>query len=507
MRMHDLSFNSANAACIAAVLIFFIAIAATPLVAEGKRALVSVDTMSPGAAVPELTFGNNVKVWGSGAADMVWDCTNHRFYDGVIERLRPLGATMLRFPGGGQAEGYDWRAAVGKSRGGAGTRFEFGTDEFMELCRVLNATPIIIVNWDAGAKEAADWVEYCNGSPETPMGKLRAANGHVEPYGVRYWELGNEKWIKIPAKKYAESIPEFSRLMKMADPGVKLGGVGWAWTNWRSHYTKEADPWNETVLAIAGKYLDAFVIHTYCWIDPKPTVEQRNADLARTVLGWPNQMARELAGVKESFARAGVPDLPIWITEFNGYYGEQGMCRILGHTLNGVLIASMLNEFIRLGFPIVCNWDMACSGYGRFAAIANPKPGVWNYRPSWHVLSLYSAQCRGSLLPVAAEAPLFDHRKYSIVFEGKDTPGIDAVAVKNDGVVTVMLVNKLPDEAVATTISLRGSNVKRITAVVFSGDDPYSERCGVRDVSTGQTMPVTIPLPACSVTAVKLFLE
>ena len=46
-------------------------------------------------------------------------------------------------------------------------------------------------------EEAAQWIEYCNGPASSPMGKLRAANGHPAPYNVaKHWEAGNELWGK-----------------------------------------------------------------------------------------------------------------------------------------------------------------------------------------------------------------------------------------------------------------------------------------------------------------------
>ncbi|MBI4978138.1 MAG: hypothetical protein HZC28_11685 [Spirochaetes bacterium] len=471
---------------------------------ETTRAIIRVDLNAPGPVISNHIFGNNMKVWGGGG-EMVWDTNGHTLKNGIVERLAPLGVTVLRFPGGSKAEEYDWRAAVGKTRGGTGgTRFDFGTDEFMEFCRRLKAEPLITVNGGAAPKEAADWVEYCNGSIDTPMGKLRAENGHPLPYNVRCWEIGNENYVSQKAKDYAASIPEFARLMKAADPSIKIGGVGWGWPNWKSHYTKDTDPWNETVLAIAGKHLDAFIIHEYCWIDPAPKPEQRTDELMHTVLGWPPQMAKELLAVRKSFADAGVPDLPIWMTEFNGYYGEKGMCKILGHTINGVLVASMMNEFVRLNIPLACNWDMASSGWSRFAAIANPSEGKWMYRPSWHVLSLYARSLSGRILPVSVDGPRFDHAKYSIVRAGKDTPGIDVIAAQNSNAVTLMLVNKLEYEVTAV-IQLDGaSKAAGISCTLFSGENAFSETYGIRETIHTPSLPASVVLPACSVSAVTI---
>ena len=57
--------------------------------------------------------------------------------------------------------------------GGIDTNF-LGTDEFIKLCRLIGSKPLICVNQGNGtAHEAAAWVEYCNGSPDTYWGRKR----------------------------------------------------------------------------------------------------------------------------------------------------------------------------------------------------------------------------------------------------------------------------------------------------------------------------------------------
>ena len=70
---------------------------------------------------------------------------------------------------------------------------DVGTDEFLTLCQLLGVDAFISVNAGFGeARSAAQEVEYVNGSADTPMGKLRAANGHPAPYNVKWWGIGNE---------------------------------------------------------------------------------------------------------------------------------------------------------------------------------------------------------------------------------------------------------------------------------------------------------------------------
>ncbi|MBM4086379.1 MAG: hypothetical protein FJ272_16460 [Planctomycetes bacterium] len=473
---------------------------------ETAQATVRVDARALGARISDHVYGNNLIHY---SGEILWDRANSRPDAVALGHLKELKPTVLRFPGGGKAEEYDWRACVGPKRGGEAARFYFGTDEFMRLCRELGAEPMITVNWSAGPSEAAAWVEYCNGDATTPQGRQRAANGHPEPYRVGYWELGNETYNKAMVKAYAETVPGFAHAMKAADPSIQLGGVGWGWPNWRSHYTKDPDPWNETLMARAGAHLDALVIHPYCWLDPKPPPEKVNADLVRSVLAWPRQMAGELAAVRESLAAAGRPALPLWATEHNGYYGEKGMCPPLVQTFNGVLNAAMVHEFLRLGLPVANYWHLASPGWDHFAVVAQPRPDLWLLRPSRFVLALYSQHCRGHLLPTAVDAPTYDYEKQRVVIRaGRAAPALDALAVRSRDRLTAMLINKQPDAPLSVTLQFAGAPIVREAVThTFAGSSPFATDFRIQTASQPTTLPVRLALPPCSVTALVLTTE
>ncbi len=122
----------------------------------------------------------------------------------MIKLFRDIGVTLFRWPGGNFVSGYNWRDGIGDPDQRpprydfAWTKFEsndMGIDEFMTLCRVLDIEPYMCVNTGYGdAFSAAQEVEYCNGSASTPMGKLRASNGHRDPYKIKWWNVGNEMY-------------------------------------------------------------------------------------------------------------------------------------------------------------------------------------------------------------------------------------------------------------------------------------------------------------------------
>ena len=128
------------------------------------------------------------------------------FIDGCIE----AGVTAIRWPGGVYADHYHWKYGIGpdrKNRMSSAaavdmetselTRVnmkgnEFGTDEFIRLCKLINASPVIVANTATGTPaDLLDWFEYCNGDSTTFWGAKRAAYGNPEPYNVTIWALGN----------------------------------------------------------------------------------------------------------------------------------------------------------------------------------------------------------------------------------------------------------------------------------------------------------------------------
>ena len=97
---------------------------------------------------------------------------------------------------------------------------------------MLDVEPYISVNAGFGdAWSAAQLVEYTNGAVVTPMGKLRAANGHPKPYGVKYWNIGNEAWgdwqfgaMSLAQFEFKHNM--FAEAMRGVDPSIKLVASG-----------------------------------------------------------------------------------------------------------------------------------------------------------------------------------------------------------------------------------------------------------------------------------------
>ena len=191
-----------------------------------------------------------------------------------VKEMRP---SVLRWPGGLYADGYFWMDGVGPqearplrrnrywSRYGPLTRVldpnAFGSDEFMELVRDLKAVPYVNVNLGTGSPEvAARWVEYMNGDGSTTEGRRRARYGHLQPWGVRIWGIGNEMygiWSfgHMKAREYARRYLEFRAAMEEVDSGLQFVAVG------AEHYFSKK--WNLEVLEEAGDRIDYLSVHVY----------------------------------------------------------------------------------------------------------------------------------------------------------------------------------------------------------------------------------------------------
>jgi alpha-L-arabinofuranosidase len=159
----------------------------------------------------------------------------------VVDVLKSLRSGVYRWPGGNFVSAHEWREAIGDPDRRppvydpvwrAVQSNDVGTDEFMSLCRLTGVEPYITVNSGFGdARSAAEYVEYANGAASTPWGAKRVANGHPEPYHVKFWNIGNEMWGShqfgyMPLAQYVVKHNLFAKAMRKVDPGIVLIGSG-----------------------------------------------------------------------------------------------------------------------------------------------------------------------------------------------------------------------------------------------------------------------------------------
>ena len=238
----------------------------------------------------------------------------------IVRLLRNSHLPILRWPGGNFVSGYHWRDGVGPmdrrptlpnyAWGGIEPN-TFGTDEFVAFCREVGCEPMICVNGGNGTpEEAAQWIEYCNGPVSSPMGSLRAANGHPKPYNIRHWEVGNELWGKwqvhwTTASGYVDRYREFSKPMLAADPTISLYACG-APVFWGKQ-------WNDTMLENIASIMNATTDHPLIGGDVPPSTEP--LDVYRDFMAVPNVLEMKWDRLQHDMAQAGVRHPQLAVTE------------------------------------------------------------------------------------------------------------------------------------------------------------------------------------------------
>ncbi|HUB72325.1 MAG TPA: alpha-L-arabinofuranosidase C-terminal domain-containing protein [Acidimicrobiales bacterium] len=223
-----------------------------PSGSEGP-ARINIDPSRPLGRLDRNVFGGFVEHLGrcinGGLYEAGSPLSDQRgFRTDVLQLLKPLKLSVLRWPGGNFASNYHWKDGVGaKSSRPARAELawggvepnQFGTDEFLAYCAELGVAPYICLNMGTGnLSEALDWVEYCNSATKSYWAGQRRANGHEEPYGVTYWGLGNEmygEWQvgQLSAAEYSALAVRWARAIRRAVPDVKLVSCGLnGWSDW-----------------------------------------------------------------------------------------------------------------------------------------------------------------------------------------------------------------------------------------------------------------------------------
>ena len=198
------------------------------------------------------------------------------FRPDLVQAVADLRPPVIRWPGGAYASWYRWKEGIGPQHKRQAFPVEvwedrdvnsLGTDEFVALCRKVGAEPLIVIDVGFGEfrraypnvtadellQDTLDWLEYCNGPADSKWGKVRAANGHPEPYHVKYWEIDNEVW-GVGAESYANAVLKFARPMKKAYPSIQVAVCGSAGYD---------IAWNKFMIDHCAEVIDYLSLHHY----------------------------------------------------------------------------------------------------------------------------------------------------------------------------------------------------------------------------------------------------
>ncbi|NLF31225.1 MAG: hypothetical protein GX591_10115 [Planctomycetes bacterium] len=354
----------------------------------------------------------------------------------VVEALRALRPGIIRW-GGIAVEHYNWRNLIGDPDQRVPWRETVwnsihpaasGLEEFIALCRAVDAEPMICVRvTGVEATEAAAQVEYFNGAADTPMGRLRARNGHREPYGVKYWQVGNEQG----GLEYAARLPAFCRAMRQADPSITL----------LSSYP------SEDVLQQAGAHLDHICPHHYSDL---PGREASFDDLRRL-------LARHPRG----------PAIKVAVTEWNTTATDWGLQRHALWTLDNALACAIYHNILHGNADLVEITTRSDLINSHCAGAIQTRPDGLFTTPAYHAQWLYAnyAGRRPLITALAGDLPS-THVSATLSADGRE--------------VVLFVVNTLP-MACDATIDLTAFG--RLVGDVEVWTLVDTEDAGERDVS------------------------
>jgi alpha-N-arabinofuranosidase len=461
-------------------------------------------------AVFRIAFNASGLSWIGAASLMPADNVEGMRRD-VLELVKSMGPTIIRWPGGGFPDSYDWRKAVGMRDRRVpqdvllfGQPFgydhgmdpcDFGTDEYLRFCELVGAEPYITVNFGTGTPEmAAAWVEYCNGPPDSPWGSKRASNGHPKPYGVKHWSIGNEIWLPVEpghtnAQGYATYMVPIARAMRASDPDIQITCVG----------DLDNEPpdagWNQAVLSAAWKEVDLLSLHHYYpggfW---KPALLDHPIEAYKALVGEPVMAEKKIqkaialadritAGQKQ--VQIAMDEWSEWdwdysppvdrpersaMNQFIDLLNKSGL--EFNQTLRDALFgARMLHVYMRLGdrIPIAVRTHMINS----LGTIRTDSTRSFKTVPG-EMMELYRMHSGPTFLKSEANAPTFD-----VPEEGwTNIPYLDAVATLSaDGkTLFIHLLNLHPDQAMNVSLHIAASGVDPQGEVWQIASDDFMSR-------------------------------
>lgn len=386
------------------------------------------------------------------------------FREDVMDALRRLQMTGMRYPGGNFVSGYHWLDGVGP-RGQRPTVHDLawqsiepnhvGTDEFMALCRKMGWWPMITVNLGTGTpEEARNWVEYCNSPTGTRYADMRAANGNSRPYHVRLWFLGNEMdgpWQlgNVPADHYAIRAHQAAKMMKDTDDSIELVVSGSCNPDLPTYLE-----WDRQVLEYVGGYADYISLHRYVGNEGGDTLDY---------LAVTNAIDRQIEDVDAvcRFVQAKTRSRKrayLCFDEWNVWYRARtpkdldGRGQFAPHLLEEVynledalVVAGFLNSFIRHADVLKI---------ANLAQIVNVIAPLMTrgdellIQSIFYPFEMYSRRREGVSLRPAVEGPAYESKSYGRV------TFVDASAILNQTLLHVFVTNRHPDDVAMVCVNL-----------------------------------------------------
>ncbi|OUM40211.1 arabinosylfuranosidase ArfA [Arthrobacter sedimenti] len=481
-------------------------------------------------------FGGFVEHLGRHVYDGIYEpghatADDEGFRQDVIELVREMGVSTIRYPGGNFVSGFRWEDSVGP-REERPTRLDLawhstetnqvGMHEFASWLQKVDSDLMLAVNLGTrGTPEALELLEYSNLPKGTALADRRMANGRPDPFEVKIWCLGNEMdgpWQlgHRSAEDYGKLAAITARAMRQLDPSIELVACGSS-----SAHMPTFGEWERVVLSHTYDVVDYISCHAY--------YEEKNGDLG-SFLASAVDMDHFIESVVATAdhvkaVRGSSKTINISFDEWNVWYISrfENVDKIEG--LDNWPVAPRLLEdcysvadavvFGNLMISLLKHADRVTSAsLAQLVNVIAPimtEPGG----PAWRQTTFFpfaitSKLAQGSVLELKLDAGTYQTSEYGVV------PLVDAVATHDDetGATAVFLVNRSQTEETTVTIDIAAlDGFSTVDAQSLYDTDVYAkntleepERVTMKTNTSAKLdgNAVTITLPPVSWTAVSL---
>ncbi|PJM78277.1 arabinosylfuranosidase ArfA [Bifidobacterium scaligerum] len=456
-------------------------------------ATLTIDDHFTIAPVNDRLFGSFVEHLGRCVYTGIYEpghptADENGFRQDVIDLVKELGATAIRYPGGNFVSGYRWEDGVGPKESRprrldlawhSTETNEFGLHEMAKWLEKAGGNELMeAVNLGTrGTQEALDLLEYANVPGGTALSDQRRANGAEQPFNIRMWCLGNEMdgtWQlgHKEADDYGKLVAMTALGMRQLDPDVELVACGSS-----NHYMQSFGTWEETVLQHAYEYIDFLSCHSYYHID--------NGDMASFLASGEdmNSFIKEVGAMIDTVKAKLKSDHEVHISfdEWNVWYSEKEDTN--PHGIDNWPVAPRLLEeiypvsgavvFGDLLIALLKNADRVRSA--SLAQLVNVIAPIMTEPsgPAWRQTTFYpfaeTARLAkgGTVLDPILQCDTYSTQRYG------EVPLVDSVAIRRaDGSVAVFAVNRSQEQAIDLTVtSGAGTEWTSVSAQTLHDDD------------------------------------
>ena len=432
----------------------------------------------------------------------------------VVQALKKIGVPVLRWPGGCFADEYHWEDGIGPKEtrkrmvntnwGGVVEDNSFGTHEFLELCSQIGCEPYINANVGSGTvREMAEWVEYLNSEGDSTVVKKRWANGRKDPWGVKFWGVGNENWGcggNMRPEYYADEFRRYQTYCRNYGDN-KLCRIACG---------PNVDDYNWTAVMMerAGEYMDALTLHYYTvpgpWRDKGSATEFNEEDYARTLrlaLRMEELVSNHLQIMNryDPKHRVGLI-VDEWGTWFNVEPGTNPGFLYQQNTMRDAQVAALTLNIFNAHADRIVMANLAQT-VNVLQSVILTEGDKMVLTPTYHVFDLYKAHQEGTLVPVHVDAD----------DSAEGVKRVSASASLKGDVLTVTLANTSATESCEVPISLCGTKPAKAEGRVLAGEMHAKNDFSASPVAIAPLTSITlssdevrVTLPACSVAEITI---